>query len=139
MRPNPVQFRDVDVEAQIRLRLDSEQSPGRVAARDLGRYYMLMQATLPTLGLSEGEATLICEAIDGVGLLGTHGLIWAHIDQACRDSVIGKRHGLDEHQQAALVERMRSWSPVQCLACVDAVERYWLDTTRSVREVGLAQ
>lgn len=135
----PVSFRNRDVEAQIAFRAGDGASSGSIAARDLGRYYTLLARALRQVVLSEAEASLLCEAMNGV--LHTENdvhLFWAGIDDAIRLDRLDAKWDVDG---AALVDKLRDLGPCAAQAIVDAVERFWRDPNRedALRAVGLVR
>lgn len=120
----PIQFRSAEVEPQLGVRLDARiGSPGRVAVRDLDRYYTVLTAELARLDLSEPEAMLIIDSLNG-SLLDTssYRLLWAEIDDALDDG-LAEKWGIDGF---ALVAKLRALSPAQAMAVIDAGERWWI-------------
>lgn len=127
-----------------------KDSAGAIARRDLGRYYNLLAMELRSLELTEGEASLICDANNGVGMLSLVdeamplGQLRAHLLTNVNDAVAlnawDRKHGLTEQETTALLERMRRWTPGQVLAVADAVERFWAHPeTTTVQSVGLCR
>ena len=56
---SPVAFYNIAVERQIDTRINPDcPSRGKVASRDLGRYYQLMQSVRDTIGVDTDEAAL---------------------------------------------------------------------------------
>lgn len=112
----------------------------QVAQRDGERYYHALASALKTITLTEAEALLICDALNGT-LMEPHTmqLLWAQIDDACRlDNLCEKW----DCQREVIVDLLRDLSYCQSLAVVDAVERWWLlpdksDRRQSLRAVGL--
>lgn len=140
----PVQFRSIEVEPQLaaRVRDVTVGSPGRVAARDLERYYAAIAAELRRLDLSRNEAMLIIDSLNGV-LHHTpeaeQTMLWAGISDSIElDGLDGKW----EVDGAALVAKLRALSLVGALAVIDASERYWVAVERdeepTPESVGLA-
>lgn len=123
----PVQFRSMEVEPQLDLRLShAAGSPGRVAARDLDRYYALLAAELRRVDLSESEAMLLIDALNGVlhdAPESIPTMLWAGVDDAIRLDGLDATWGVDG---AAVVAKLRALTPTQATAVVDAVERWWL-------------
>lgn len=137
----PVSFRDADVERALAARARNGESRGLVASRDLARYYATLARALAALELTEGEASLISDALNGV-LHTEHDahLAWAGVDDALHLEDLGSKWGVDG---PALVARLRAAGPWGQLAVVDAVERFWLDTDaptgERLRAVGLVR
>lgn len=135
----PVSFRDRAVETELETRADGRLSPGRVAARDLARYYYLLHRAVPSF--SEPEASLIVDAMNGLMTEPhTAGLLWANIADAVRDDSLDEKWDVDA---PALVARLRALTPFEQLAVADASERFWqrpeLSTSENLRRVGLVR
>lgn len=129
--------------------------PGRPGAfnslvieRDLSRYYALLRRALKSVDLTEAEASLICDAMNGTWLL-DHGtltgpscsqLLNLELHDAITLNGLDKKWGVEEGPFAAKVS---SWTELQCLAVTDAVERFWMEpqaeTGAKLREVGLVR
>lgn len=96
---------------------------GGIARRDLERYYALLVEELATVTLSENEALLICDALNGTLMLPqTMRLLWAEIDDSIRLDATDEKWQVDG---PALVEKLRRFTSGQTLAVVDAGERWW--------------
>lgn len=148
-----------DLESELRARdcevgyngqFARKDSAGAVARRDLARYYELLRLELRSLDLTDEEASLICDANNGIGLLvyaheGPElGLLRASLITSVNDAVAlnsyDRKHRLTEQQATALLERMWRWTPGQVLAVADAVERFWAHPeTTTVQSVGLCK
>lgn len=95
--------------------------------RDLTRYYKALLPTLYAINLQYGEAMLIVDALNGYRMT-------TELPQLMVDNVEDamRMDGLDEKWKVdrdALIEKMRQWTPLDCLAVIDAVERWWNTTT----------
>lgn len=135
---NQVMFRASDQLLAEITRRDDGRGESLVAKRDLDRYYAALSAELRAVSLSEPEALLLCDALNGV-LHEPHTvpLLWASIDDAIRLDRMDAKWGVDG---ADLVARLRALTYTQALAVIDAVERWWLLTDRSagaLQTVGL--
>lgn len=139
----PVSFRGVEVEREIEKRSEAGRPAGYIAKRDLERYYAMLAATLQTVDLSEGEALVLCDCLNGI----LHesfsiGLLWAEVDEGIRFDGLGTKWAVDG---PALIEKLRSLTLAQSYALIDAVERWWRgpyrdeDRTQSLRAVGLVR
>lgn len=95
-------------------------SPHQAAERDLGRYYDMLQRSLPTF--SEGEASLIVDVFNG-SIIQSYSAshLWLEISQALAEGY-AEKWGVDG---PALVEKLRRMTPFECLAVEDATELYW--------------
>lgn len=144
---NRVEFRaSKSLLAHIAARCGSSQpgtEPNRIAERDLERYYYALEQTLRSVELTEQEALLICDAMNGV-LVEPHTaqLLWAQIADAVEIDGLDRKWGVDG---AALTAKLRGLSYAQALAVSDAVERWWsgpcrdTDGAMSLRKVGLVK
>lgn len=111
-----------------------ESHRNEIAKRDLTRYYLLLERSLATVKLTEAEASALCDANNLSGLeesLPTS-MLWANVLDA---------HGLGEKwgiEADLLVSKLRSLSPLQSAAVMDAIERFWVHAEDStVQSVGL--
>ena len=105
----------------------SALSPADVARRDLNRYYTFLAAALNTITLTEGEALLLCDALNGTYVGEGHdcAILIAHLHHEIADTApdgLGQKWGVD---LPTLVAKIEGWTPQQRLAVVDAVERWW--------------
>lgn len=115
---------------------------GSTVKRDLGRYYQLIAEDLRSLNLTEGEASLICDACNGSmwieGGLHPRTHIVANVEDSIALNNLGSTWGLDEQQEHRLVKRLRKMSAGQTFALVDAIERFWAACeTSTVQSVGM--
>jgi hypothetical protein len=130
-----VNFRAGDMLPAI---LDRGDTKGRVAKRDLERYYTALERELRDVALSENEVLLIVDACNGV-LFEPHTipLLWAEVDEAILQDHLDAKWGVDG---TTVVTKLRLLSYTQTLAVVDAVERAWLvggNMQETIRAVGL--
>lgn len=133
-----------------------KDSAGLIARRDLGRYYALLESELAALSLTEGEASLICDANNGLGSMalaltddasprcaGVGGwlraALLANVSDAVTLNAYDTKHGLTAQEATGLLERMRRWTPGQVLAVADAMERFWAAQGATVESVGLVR
>lgn len=134
----PVAFRDKRLQTELGDRARPGGSLGQVAGRDLERYYNLLRRELATVELTEREALLLCDALNGTLLEPTtFSLLWAEVADAIQsDNLHIKWKIVDEE---AFVRRLRGWTPGQTTAVIDAVERFWRAPNESDRlqSVGL--
>lgn len=139
-----VSFRASELQSGLEARIGTSpdaESMGTAAKRDLGRYYHLVSEGLRQLELSEPEALLICDALNGYAALEPRsaGYVWAEIDDAVELDGLDEKWGVE--QPAVLVAKLRNASPCAQMAVLDAVERFWRESERPademVREVGL--
>ncbi|WP_454859707.1 hypothetical protein [Promicromonospora soli] len=121
---------------------DEDRTISAAARNGLLRYYRILDASLRGLSLTEAEASLICDALNGVWLRdgGSEEMIWAEISDAISYEGLDTKWGVDG---ASLVGTVRGWTLAQKVAVVDAVERFWSDTSRPsgemLREAGLVR
>ncbi len=99
-----------------------DRAPGYVAERDLVRYYALLNETLKTITLSEGEASLICDVLNST-LMEPHTMkyVWVEVEDSLPDGT-AEQWGVDG---PALVAMLRGLTYAQAAAVVDAAERWW--------------
>lgn len=110
--------------------------------RDIQRYRRLLADELQRLALTEDEALLICDALNGVWVdESSYRLVGTEILDAIQHDNL---HIKWQVADLALAKRLAEATPGQSLALVDAVERFWReaedvdDTRELVRRVGLA-
>lgn len=119
-----VQFRPAHLAAHLAARadVDTNAAASQVAQRDLGRYYDLMALTLASVELSQGEASLIVDALNGTLIdLTAAQMLAAEIADGLDDG-LAEKWGVNG---PALVAKVGSWSLAQRLAVCDAAERFW--------------
>ncbi len=135
-----IEFRAGDLEPAIMAR--AEGSTHQTARRDLGRYYTLLAASLRRVVLSEAEASLIVDALNGTAFLPEMVPPLAiEIGDAIQIDHLDTKWEIDG---AALLAKIRTWSPSESMAVVDAVERFWHDgaiedMSERLRTVGLVR
>lgn len=128
-------------------KLQGPGMPGKFNApalqKDLSRYYGLIERTLRTVSLTEQEACLIADALNGTWAFEWGGLDNVSAKQAMslelRDAIglnkLDKKWSVEEGPFAV---KISEWTEAQCLAVLDAVERFWMDPqAEKLREVGL--
>lgn len=112
-------------------------------ARDLERYYTLLQDELRTVQLSEAEAGLIMHAMMGTLMEPmSYRMLWAEVADDARLNGAHEGFGLTQEQADDLAGRLREMTPGQIMAVVDAAERAWRmegDWREAVRRVGLVR
>jgi hypothetical protein len=122
------------------------------AERTLTRYHALMAAELARCRFTEAEASLLCDAGDGMYWEPSSiPLLWTEITDAidldalaARWQLGGGRRTDAEHFEAGshLIAKLRALTPGQTFAVVDAVERFWTDPNprgERLRAVGLVR
>ena len=118
-------------------------SSGQVAVRDLERYYRLVDRTLQSVIFSNAEASAIVDACNGT-IWDTFSLfdgLALSIEDAISLEQIDVKWGIDGER---LLAKVRALEPVQHLAIVDAIERFWIaghgtDREDILRQVGLVR
>lgn len=97
---------------------------GTAAKTMVQRYLWLMRRYKPTLRLTAAEARTCAVALRGYDLNDTTlDLIWAKLEAEVRDQNMAEIYvGLEP---AALVAKVRNYTPVQAIALIDAVEVFW--------------
>lgn len=111
-----------------------------VMKRDLKRYYEGVADTLARLHLTEPEASLICDALNGTWLQESVAArhLWAEVEDAIQLNRLDRKWSVEG---PSLVERLRGLTLAQAWAVVDAVERFWatsdLPTREALRAAGL--
>lgn len=141
-KPEPEKTLDRDV-IQFRVGADGElrgnlgvrasqwldESMHLVARRDLERYYELLVRLLARIELSDGEAFLIVDVLNATSSdVRSAGMLWAEIDDGIALEGLADKWGVDG---PALVAKVRGWNLAECLAVVDAAERFWVGVERS--------
>jgi hypothetical protein len=124
----PVNITVARVLAQIRSRCNREQLTGKVATRDLARYYGMLAKELRTIRLSTQEAILVWRALVTVWRAQADGQPTAFPSLPAAVEAEWRRcmgcqdiRGVD---CPALVARLQALTPAQTLALVDAAERF---------------
>lgn len=118
-RPNAVLRRELTARGGV----ERGEGVGVVAKRDLERYYEALRRALADVDLNYEEAYALCDVLNGVILDATTiPLMWAQVADAIRHNNLARKWGIDGE---SLILRLRSYSYIQLLAIVDAVERWW--------------
>lgn len=104
----PIQFRDVALSAALDLRGDKH---GLTAARDLGRYYDLLDREAGTVVISPDSWAILR---DLVGNSGQSDWSAAYLAMSAADA-----------GHAALAKKLATLCPGQVAALIDTVERWW--------------
>lgn len=113
-----------------------ESHRNEIAKRDLARYYALLERSLATVQLTEAEANALCDANNGCGLEEAMptSMLWANVLDT---PGLGEKWGIETD---LLVSKVRSLSPLQSAAVLDAIERFWVHSEDStVQSVGLTK
>ncbi len=96
-----------------------------IVNRDLQRLYDLYRRALGEIQLTEAEALLICDALNGTihaSSVPARMVLYAQVDDAIRIYGLDRKWIVDGN---ALLEKIHDMSEVQALAIIDAVERFW--------------
>lgn len=122
-RPAPVSFRNADLESELKTRVNTmSASQGLIAARDLQRYYTMLKHALKTVNLERNEALLLCDVSNGtIWDVSTVKLLYAQVEDSLEDGYAEKW----DVDAPALIAKLRKLNGFQCLAVVDAIERWW--------------
>lgn len=89
----------------------------------LRRYFYLVRKALVGLEFTEAEARLIVDTLRGGDFVAPLiPSLWDSAVSAVRRRALDPRHGVDRD---ALVAKLRAARPVEMVAIIDAVERYW--------------
>lgn len=133
------QLRLGELQEPVDARTHEGGSDGKTVYVMVERYLWMLQRSMPRL--TEAEASLICDALNGIWMADTYALplIWAGVSDACRLNDLGGKWGLDEQQQTALIKRMQGWNTAELLAVIDGVERFWRDHEATVQSVGMVR
>lgn len=132
----PVQFQAGELESDLLARADIEDraGAGRVAQRDLDRYYRHLHIALISItpSFTAEEVTVIVNALNGTFTEPhTAGLFWANVDDFLSDQQPGDPWYFD---RGPFVQRLRGLSPFTALAISDAVERFFLRSRLDITE-----
>lgn len=136
-------LRDDALHRGVTSRVSGGMSTGAVAARDLERYYRIIDRTLQGTLFTVAEATAIVDACNGTffdSFSLFDGLALSLEDAISGEGLDGK-WGIDGER---LLAKLRALEPGQHLAIVDAIERFWAadlnrDWADILREVGLVR
>ena len=127
----------------VNSRSSQRLSVGAVASRDLERYYRLLDRTLTGVLFSVAEASAIVDACNGTlwDSFSLFGGLALGLEDAISGDQLDAKWGIDGER---LLAKLRALEPVQHLAIVDAIERFWdADLSRDrediLREVGLVR
>lgn len=143
MAPDRVQFRPGPLsDALIDRGGGDNAEAAQVAARDLGRYYEALTLALASVSLTEGEAGLIVDALNGTIIDVQAAQLLAYEIADSYDDGLCEKWEVDG---PALLATIRGWSTLQRLAVCDAVERFWRNgyhvgsTADALARVGLVK
>lgn len=97
--------------------------------RDRNRYYALLEDELERVELSEPEACLLVDALNGTAMDATsYRSLSLCVSDACHFDGLDAKWDVDRQELEA---RLRSLTPGQAMAVVDAVEQFWKRTSES--------
>ncbi|GHO89257.1 hypothetical protein [Dictyobacter formicarum] len=132
MNPKLIQFRAAStLEKNLQGRTPTGKPAGEIARRDLVRYYSLLRQSLPAFQMA--EAMLIVEALQrNPPDMEQVQRLWISVEQAVKADQLEQRWRVNA---AALVERLRTLTPAECMAICDAVECVLCQPTPIVQEL----
>lgn len=130
--------------AALRARARPGADRGELSAQArecLEYHFAALAAELATVDLTEGEALLIMDSLNGV-LTEPHtvSLLWANVADSIHGDGLDSKWGVDG---PSLVAKLRALTYSQALAIADAATRWWhiqqdyADRSESLRVVGL--
>jgi hypothetical protein len=125
---NPISLRLTgELSTEVGRRLDDGLSPAGVVRRDLGRYYAACRAALKRFRFDYAEAEILVAVLSETGVdAASIRYLWAEIDELVRARPVQFPDGSERKERAGrIVEQLRSCSPLDALAILDAVEIYW--------------
>lgn len=115
-----------DLEAELSSRSDeqSDSAYSRIAKRDLDRYYALLRLSLPRF--SEEEALILVNALNGAKYEPemAHRL-YVDVQEYLEESNEGYHSEPVSNDVRTLVLRVKAMSHLECMAIIDAAERFW--------------
>jgi hypothetical protein len=120
---------------------NSVSSVHQVADRDLERYYNLLKYALREVSLTEQEAMLVCDALNGVFFDDfSIRLMHASVEDALKFDGLAEKWEVDRDK---LIGKLRSYSTGALYSIADAVEQWWnlndesFSNTQKLEAVGL--
>lgn len=130
------------VEEDLSCRASGEQSKSLAARRDLERYYSLLKNYLANVRLTDEEASLVVDALNGSPhATGVYGSLYGKIEDAIRLDALDQKWGVNGLD---MLRKLREEiSNTGELAIIDACERFWNlpeddgDLKKKLRVVGL--
>lgn len=142
MRTDTIGYRPGD---QLPLLQARGEPSAMLLHREIDRYYTALAAELRTVSLTEDEAMLICDALNGT--LTEPATMARHLDADIEDAI--RMDGLAEKWKVDgewLITKLAALSFTASLACIDVVECAWnlcangdADMRENVRKVGLVR
>lgn len=115
------------------------------------RVRLRLEAALAEVELSEGEASLICDALNGTMALLDHSAdgysaagyathLYAEVSDGCSINGLGEKWGVDVRP---FLRRLRALTPVQAMAVMEAMRLFWraseVETPLALRLCGLVR
>ena len=111
------------------------ENRSHVIARDLDRFYNLCRRAIREVPLSEKEACLIVDSLNGTVLdANTAQSLWFSIEDSINLDGLADKWGVDG---ASLVEKLKELNAFQAMAIADAAERFWQMSDRMGLEEGV--
>ena len=99
------------------------ENRSHVISRDLSRLYTLYNRAVREVPLTEKEACLIVDSLNGTVLdANTAQSLWFSIEDSINLDGMAEKWGLDG---PALVEKLKELNAFQAMAIADAAERFW--------------
>lgn len=136
-------FHGADLELEVTARVNTRwgYSPDELRERDLGRHYQVLAAERALLNLTENEALLLCDVLNGTIMEPfIPGMLWVEVHDAIELDGADQNWGVNG---AVLLEKLRNLSPGGVMTILDAVERWWAhagsDARQKLRDVELVQ
>lgn len=136
-----IQFRaGFELEAFLKERVEPGRSINQVVARDIERYYQALDLARAQVDLTQGEASLIVDALNGTFIdMNAMQFLAMEIEDSLADG-LAEKWGVDG---LALVQKLKTYSLLQKMAIVDSIERFWKgeyhtsDMTEKLTRAGL--
>lgn len=125
MTTKMVSFRpDTELLDNLSNRINNELTTvHQVANRDMARYYNILKYALREVALTEQEAMLVCDALNGVFFDDfSIRLMRASVEDAIIHDRLDEKWGVDGE---ALIVKLRSYSIGALYSVADAVEQWW--------------
>jgi len=113
----------ISIPSDMKKEIEARGPRSTVIGRDLGRLYTLYRRALAQIKFTVDEGCLIVDVLNGL-LVDTNSphLLWAEIEDAIKLNRVDQKWNVDGE---ALVVKLRTLNEIQCMAVIDAVERYW--------------
>lgn len=110
--------------------LQRGENRSHIINRDLERLYTLYKRTLRETPLALSEACLIVDALNG-SLMDANAapMLWVSVEDAIKLDGLAAKWEVDG---PTLVEKLRGLTAFQCMALVDASERFWSISDREL-------